>query len=80
MTIDEEILSKQTLTHQTGYNNVLWLLKDSVLQCMLKCQDDGQQIFVLRGSYFSVMMLGKDNIKIANNSFFSNYIYKYQNL
>jgi len=59
VTIDKEILSKLPLTRQTLYNDVLWLLKDSALQCMLTCQDGEQQIFVSRGSHFSALLLGK---------------------
>ena len=61
ITEDETILSKQTLKRQTVFKDVLWLMEDSALQCMILCDEEENNVRFSPGSTFALLLLGKKN-------------------
>ena len=61
VTSDEKIIWKKTLEYQTIFKDVLWLMADSALQCMISCDDDHNVVSLARGSNFALSLLGKLN-------------------
>ncbi|XP_066915968.1 uncharacterized protein [Clytia hemisphaerica] len=56
--LDKEIVWRRMLTsNQIIFNDVMWFLKDSAIQCLLTCRHGNMAVKILSGSLFSVMML-----------------------
>ena len=69
---DEIIVSKQSLKRQTIFKDVLWLMEDSALQCLIKCDEEESVVKILRGSTFALSLLGKNNYwKITGKKYMS---------
>ena len=59
ITTDDIIISKQSLKRQTIFQDVLWLMEDSALQCIIKCDEEKSVVRISRGSTFALSLLGK---------------------